>query len=248
MTASVTNPFLNIFPKTPLPRIFETRGDIEVLALVGDEMAKLTGDKRFSDSWKFVKEKKVEVYLQRVLDASANTKGYRIEELEAKAKDGVPSIVMSRTNPKCVGYEQVTDSRPWYTKSRPPRVLPRGARVHRGRREPPRPPRADRLDVLRAERDRRPEARGDPARGARGVRRREGRPLLRGAPGPQRREDVGGDEEDRRTRSRRRATSSSSTRRSTGTARTRSRSTPTWSRCSSGRSATSTGTTSGRRS
>ena len=117
MTASVTNPFLNVFPKTPLPRIFETRGDIEVLALVGDAMAKLTGDTRFSDTWKFVKEKKVEVYLQRILDASANTKGYRIEELEAKAQEGIPAIVMSRTNPKCVGYEQVTDSRPWYTKS-----------------------------------------------------------------------------------------------------------------------------------
>lgn len=117
MTASVTNPFLNVFPKTPLPRIFETRGDIEVLALVGDAMAKETGDKRFSDTWKFVKEKKVEVYLQRVLDASANTRGYKFEEIEAKAKEGIPAIVMSRTNPKCVGYEQVTDSRPWYTKS-----------------------------------------------------------------------------------------------------------------------------------
>ena len=40
-----------------------------------------------------------------------------LADLEAKAKDGIPSIVMSWTNPKCVGYEQVTDSRPWYTKS-----------------------------------------------------------------------------------------------------------------------------------
>ena len=34
MTASVTNPFLQVFPRTPLPRIFDTRGDIECLALV----------------------------------------------------------------------------------------------------------------------------------------------------------------------------------------------------------------------
>ena len=30
MTASVTNPFLQVFPRTPLPRIFETVGDIDI--------------------------------------------------------------------------------------------------------------------------------------------------------------------------------------------------------------------------
>ena len=46
---SVTNPFLTVFPRTPLPRAFETRGDIEVLALVGQQLAELTGDQRFGD-------------------------------------------------------------------------------------------------------------------------------------------------------------------------------------------------------
>lgn len=117
MTASVTNPFLQIFPRTPLPRIFNTLGDIEVLALVGSKLADLTGDQRFADCWKFVREGKTEVYLQRVLNASTNTKGYRIEELEAKATEGVPALMNSRTTPKAVGYEQITDSRPWYTKT-----------------------------------------------------------------------------------------------------------------------------------
>jgi nitrate reductase / nitrite oxidoreductase, alpha subunit len=117
MTASVTNPFLQIFPRTPLRRIFNTIGDIEVLALVGSKMAELTGDNRFNDCWKFVRENRTDVYLQRILDTSTNTKGYSIKDLEAKALEGVPALMQSRTTPKVVGYEQVADSQPWYTKS-----------------------------------------------------------------------------------------------------------------------------------
>jgi nitrate reductase alpha subunit len=117
MTASVTNPFLSIFPRTPLPRIFNTLGDIDVIALVASKMAELTGDRRFHDYFQFVREKRTEVYLQRVLDFSTNTKGYQIGDLEKKALEGVPVLMNSRTIPKAVGYEQVTDSRPWYTKS-----------------------------------------------------------------------------------------------------------------------------------
>jgi nitrate reductase alpha subunit len=117
MTASVTNPFLCVFPRTPLPRTFETLGDVEVLALAGRKLAELTGDSRLADCWRFVGEGRTDVYLQRILDASSSTKGYRIAELEAKAKEGVPALMMNRTNPKSVGYEQVAESRPWYTKT-----------------------------------------------------------------------------------------------------------------------------------
>jgi nitrate reductase alpha subunit len=117
MTASVTNPFLQVFPRTPLKRIFNTVGDIDVLALVGSKLAELTKDNRFSDCWKFVREGRADVYLQRILDHSTNTKGYKIAELEAKAKEGVPALLNSRTTPKVVGYEQVADSQPWYTKT-----------------------------------------------------------------------------------------------------------------------------------
>ena len=117
MTASVTNPFLVVFPRTPLKRVFHTMGDIEVQALVGEKLAKLTGDQRFLDYWKFVREFKTDVYLQRILDHSSNTRGYRFTELEAKAKQGIPALLNSRTTPKAVGYDQVTDSKPWYTKS-----------------------------------------------------------------------------------------------------------------------------------
>ncbi|MFN0119651.1 MAG: molybdopterin-dependent oxidoreductase, partial [Blastocatellia bacterium] len=117
MTASVTNPFLIVFPRTPVPRIFHTIGDIEVLALVSSKLAELTGDNRFNDYWKFVREGRTDVYLQRILDHSTNTKGYKFTELEAKALEGVPALMNSRTTPKSVGYDQVTDSTPWYTKS-----------------------------------------------------------------------------------------------------------------------------------
>ena len=117
MTASVTNPFLSIFPKTPLKRIFNTIGDIDVLALVGSKLADLTDDQRFNDYWKFVREDRTDVYLQRILDASSNSRGFQIGDLQRKAEEGIPAILESRTSPKAVGYEQVYDSRPWYTKS-----------------------------------------------------------------------------------------------------------------------------------
>ena len=117
MTASVTNPFLLVFPRTPIERIFKTIGDIEVFTLVSSKLAELTKDNRFNDYWKFVREGKTDVYLQRVLDHSTNTKGYKFADLEAKAVEGVPVLMNSRTTPKAVGYDQVADSTPWYTKS-----------------------------------------------------------------------------------------------------------------------------------
>ncbi len=117
MTASVTNPFLAVYPRTPLKRMFNTIGDIEVAALVSSKFAELTGDKRFLDYWKFVRDGNVEVYLQRILDASSSTRGFKFSDLEDKARRGIPAIMEGRTTPKAVGYEQVTDSRPWYTKS-----------------------------------------------------------------------------------------------------------------------------------
>jgi nitrate reductase alpha subunit len=117
MTASVTNPFLQVFPRTPLPRIFDTRGDAEAVALVAEKLAAMTGDQRINDYFKFVREKRMDVYLQRILTASSATKGYQIESLEANAKKGIPALMMTRTNPRHGGYEQIQDSKPWYTRT-----------------------------------------------------------------------------------------------------------------------------------
>jgi len=117
MTASVTNPFLQVFPRTPLPRIFDTRGDAEAVAGVAEKLARLTGDHRFNDYFKFVRDGRMDVYLQRILSASSATKGYQIGDLEAKAKEGIPALMMTRTSPRYGGYEQTNESKPWYTRT-----------------------------------------------------------------------------------------------------------------------------------
>lgn len=117
MTISVTNPFLYTFPKTPLKRIFNSKGDIEVLAGIAKAFGDLTGDKRFVDYFKFVHENNVENYLQRILDASTGTAGYKFEEVAENAAKGVPALLMTRTSPKYVGKEQIDEDKQWYTKS-----------------------------------------------------------------------------------------------------------------------------------
>lgn len=117
MTASVTNPFLYIWPRTPLARIYDTRADLEVLAGICSRMGDLLGDQRFGDYWHFVKTGQVEHYMQRVLDFSASTRGYRWEDLEAKAKEGIPALMNMRTYPRSVGWEQVYESKPWYNRT-----------------------------------------------------------------------------------------------------------------------------------
>src|SRR3989338_5914446 len=46
MCASCTNPFLHVYPRTPLPRIFDTKSDIEVIAGVSKALAEVTNDAR----------------------------------------------------------------------------------------------------------------------------------------------------------------------------------------------------------
>jgi nitrate reductase alpha subunit len=117
MCGSVTNPFVQVFPRTPLERIFDTKADIEALAGVANALAKLTGDQRFADYWKFVGEGRVDVYLQRIIDLSSSLRGYKFDELENLAKEGIPALKMLRTYPKVVGWEQTQESKPWYTKT-----------------------------------------------------------------------------------------------------------------------------------
>ena len=116
-TASVTNPFLQIFPRSPLKRLHDTRGDIEVFEGVGKAFAKLLKDQRFNDYWKFVKEKRVDVYLQRIFDFTSMAKGYNVNDLEEKARKGIPALIMSRTYPKIVGFEQAVEDKQWYGKT-----------------------------------------------------------------------------------------------------------------------------------
>ncbi|GFP44069.1 nitrate reductase / nitrite oxidoreductase, alpha subunit, partial [Candidatus Hakubella thermalkaliphila] len=51
------------------------------------------------------------------IDNSTTLKGYKIEELEENAKGGVPALLMTRTYPKIMGWEQSNENKPHYTKS-----------------------------------------------------------------------------------------------------------------------------------
>ncbi len=117
MAGSVTNPFVTVYPRTPLPRIFETVADIETLAGVAKALTRLTGDDRFAKHWHFVDEGRVDVYLQRIVDNSTSLRGYRFDEMEARAQDGIPTLMMARTYPRVVGWEQTQEDKPWYTRS-----------------------------------------------------------------------------------------------------------------------------------
>ncbi len=118
LTASCTNPFLLVHPKSGLEKKpFDTRWDLEVLARVSQRLAELVGDARLADYWRFMLDGKPEVYLQRILDLSSATRGYTIEKLHADAKKGVPAIMNFRTYPRSGGWEQRYESKPWYTKT-----------------------------------------------------------------------------------------------------------------------------------
>ncbi|MEY6433731.1 molybdopterin-dependent oxidoreductase [Thioalkalicoccus limnaeus] len=117
MTASNTNPFLQVFPATPLRRTHDTVHDMETYMLVGRALAEETGDRRFRDLWHFVERNRVDVYLQRILDHSANLRGYRFHNLNGLAREGIPALVNNRTYPRVFSYEQVHESKPWYTRT-----------------------------------------------------------------------------------------------------------------------------------
>ena len=117
MTASNTNPFVQIFPRTPAKRVFNTISDNETYLGVARELTKLTGDKRFEEMWHFIAEKRADVYLQRIIDGSTPLKGYRLTDLEELAKRGIPALMNTRTYPRINSYEQVHESKPWYTKT-----------------------------------------------------------------------------------------------------------------------------------
>ena len=117
MTASCTNSFLHMFPPTEMRRVHDTLGDIEVAEKVATRLGTLCEEPRFADVFRFVRDNNVSAYLQRILDNSSSTKGYRAADLLARAAQGIPSIMMNRTNPRSGGYEQIMDSAPWWTKT-----------------------------------------------------------------------------------------------------------------------------------
>ncbi|MCO5143780.1 MAG: molybdopterin-dependent oxidoreductase [Oligoflexia bacterium] len=117
MTSSCTNPFVQVFPRTPLPRIFDTESDINIIANVSKALGKLSNEPRMEQMWKFAIDGNTDEYLQRIIDNSFTLKGYKFSDLEAKAKEGIPALMNNRTYPRISSYEQSKSEVPWHTKT-----------------------------------------------------------------------------------------------------------------------------------
>jgi len=115
VTASCSNPFLQIW-KGGIPPIFDSKDDLVILAQMAEKLGELTGDSRFRDYWKFALEGKHEIYIQRLLDSSTTTTGYKLDDI-MKGKYGPPggALMLFRTYPRVPFWEQVHEDQPFYT-------------------------------------------------------------------------------------------------------------------------------------
>jgi nitrate reductase alpha subunit len=117
ITASCSNPFLQIW-KGGIKPLYDTRDDLAILAGIANGLAKVTGDSRFSDYFRFENEGKRRVYIQRLLDTCTTTAGYKLEDILA-GKHGPPggALMNYRTYPRIPFFEQIHDSWPFYTET-----------------------------------------------------------------------------------------------------------------------------------
>lgn len=115
VTGSCSNPFLQIW-KGGIKPVFDSKDDLTILAGIAKGLAKATGDTRFTDYFKFEYEGKRSVYLQRLLDTSTTTAGYKLADIMA-GKYGPPggALFLFRTYPRIPFYEQVKYSEPFHT-------------------------------------------------------------------------------------------------------------------------------------
>jgi nitrate reductase alpha subunit len=117
VTNSCTNPFMQVMPLSKIERVHNTRSDSQIYAGVAAKLAEITGDERFKDYWHFIDKDKAVTYIQRILDHSNVTKGYEFADLLQKAEQGIPVMMMGRSYPKFIGYEQSVESLPWYNRT-----------------------------------------------------------------------------------------------------------------------------------
>ncbi len=115
VTASCSNPFLQIW-KGGIPPLYDTRDDVRILAEVGAAIGDQLGDARFRNYWKFALEGRPEVYIQRLLDSSLTTSGYRFDDIiEGKYGEPGAALMLFRTYPRIPFWEQLNESVPFYT-------------------------------------------------------------------------------------------------------------------------------------
>jgi len=118
ITASCSNPFLQVWgrAKDGIAPLYEAKDDAHILADQAQALSDELGDPRYADYWRFVLDGKEDVYIQRLLDASITTKGYRLDDILA-GRFGEPgsALMMFRTYPRIPFLEQVTESLPFFT-------------------------------------------------------------------------------------------------------------------------------------
>lgn len=118
ITASCSNPYLQIW-KGGIPSLYDSRDDVHILAETADALSRETGDHRFADYWRFILDDKasgVKVYIQRLLDGSTTTRGYRVDDiLSGKFGDPGVALMLFRTYPRIPFYENINDNMPFWT-------------------------------------------------------------------------------------------------------------------------------------
>ncbi len=118
ITASCSNPFLNIW-KGGIDPVHDAHDDVHILADTAEALAKETGDERFANYWRFILKDKtqgVKIYMQRLLDGSTTTRGYKVDDI-INGKYGEPGVALMlfRTYPRIPFYENMHDHVPFWT-------------------------------------------------------------------------------------------------------------------------------------
>lgn len=115
ITASCSNPFLQIW-KGGIKPVFNSKDDLWMIANIAKAVGEEIGDTRFTDYFKFEHEGKRRIYIQRLLDTSTTTVGYKLEDIMA-GKYGTPggALMLFRTYPRIPFWEQVHKDEPFHT-------------------------------------------------------------------------------------------------------------------------------------
>ena len=108
MTGTVSNPWIQIW-KGGIRPLYDTRNDADTFAGVAAKLSEMTGDARFRGVFHFVYMNRVDVYPQRMLDASATCYGYSADVM-LKSEKGW--MVMGRTYPRHPLWEETNESKP----------------------------------------------------------------------------------------------------------------------------------------
>jgi nitrate reductase alpha subunit len=118
ITASCSNPYLQIW-KGGIPALYDSRDDVHILADTAAALSRETRDNRFADYWRFVLQDRangVKTYIQRLLDSSTTTQGYRVADiLQGKYGSAGVALMLFRTYPRIPFYENLHDNLPFWT-------------------------------------------------------------------------------------------------------------------------------------